>query len=336
MKKTIISVTRTTAGLDDYALFLALLRSGEEVLNFDDRRYASHEAPNWIHKLARRLNRSALGRDFNNELIRYIRICRPSLFVVFKHPLLSKEVVLAAKSIGAKSVCIYPDLDPFVDGKGYVEAAKEFDEFLHTKPNLVQYFRSNVNCRATLINPLYDAACVAEVQAIDPDVGVSFVGNHSEGKQRTVSAFASQYRGTLTIVGDRWVRSMFDGSSARVRIFPAIYGPPIYEIYRRSVCSLGLLQESSSSRTPGDEVTARTVLVPAYGGLLLHARTPAAERLFGGRSGVLFDSVEHAVSLAQAIEADPELRTRLAVEQQAQALAFGTNVDRLVSELLCD
>src|SRR5262249_22243616 len=179
----------------------------------------------------------------------------------------------------------------------YLEAAKEFDEFLHTKPNLIQYFRRNVNCRARLINPLYDAACVAEVQPVDPDIGVSFVGHHSKGKQRTLSTFARQYRGTLTIVGDRWVRSMFDGSSARVRIFPAVYGPPVYEIYRRSACSLGLLQESFSSRTPGDEVTARTVLVPAYGGLLLHARTPAAERLFGGCSGVLFDSIEHAVSL---------------------------------------
>jgi hypothetical protein len=336
MKQPILSVTRTTLGLDDNAIYLALLRTGRDVLNFDDRRYAWHEAPNWIHKVARRLNRSALGRAFNAELIMYIRACRPALFVVFKHAMLSKEVVLAAKSVGAKSVCIYPDLDPFVHGKRYVEAVREFDEFFHTKPNLVQYFRSEVNCRAKLVGPFYDPACIGDLQEIDPAVGVSFVGHHSPGKQRMLSAFARCYRGTLTIVGERWASAMFDTCSARVRILPAVYGPAVYEIYRRSVCSLGLLQESFSSRTPGDEVTARTILVPAYGGLLLHARTPAAERLFGARSGVVFDCVEQAVSLTKAIESDPGLRRRLAVEQQSQALAFGTNVDHFVAELLCD
>lgn len=336
MKKPIVSVLRTTPGLDDHALFMALLRSGREVINFDDRQFVWHEAPNMLHRIARRLNRLALGRAMNFELIKYILACRPSLFIVFKHPLLSRDVLEAAKSVGARTVCIYPDIDPLVHGPGYVAAATVFDDFLHTKPNLVEYFREHVNSRARLIGPFYDPASVGAVLPIDPNIGVSFVGHHSPGKQKFLGEFSRLYRGRLTVVGDRWSRFMFNKASANVHIHDAIYGLAAYKLYRRSVCSLGLLMESVSTRTSDDEVTSRTVLVPAYGGLLLHVRSKAAEDVFGTDSGVLFDTIEHAARLVQAIEADPELRSRLATQQQAKALAFGTDVNRFVQELLCD
>ena len=333
--KSITTVLRTSNGLDDHALFMALVRTNIEIINFDDRQYAWHSFPNLIYRFTRWIFRKKLGRDLNHELIRYLKASNPSYLIVFKHSLLSKKVLDVAKSVGAKSICIYPDIDPAVHGKAYLEALCNFDYFFHTKPNLMQYFVDNINPNAKLIGPLFDRRHVADISIPDHSVGVSFIGHHSTIKQIDLMRFAALYSGNMTIVGDRWSQDIFSGSKAKITILPALYGQAIYDLYRKSICCIGLLTESISRGMPGDEVTSRTVLVPAYGGVLLHKRTPAAEIVFSVDSPLLFDTIESAVKIAEQLKGNPELREILAKQQQSQALAFGTNVDNFIEELLC-
>ena len=332
--KSIVSVARTTLGMNDHALFLALLRTGREVVNFDDRNYAWHEAPGSVDRLVRRVNRHAAGRALNRDIIRNLEACRPSLFIVFKHSLLTADVVETARSVGAHTVCVYPDLDPLVHGSAYVDAAQRFDDFCHTKPNLEDYFRAHVNSRARMIGPFYEKAHLREPGSVDPDVGVAFVGHHSSGKQELLRAFAKVYSGRVTIVGDRWDAEMFRGLRATVRVHPALYGLAAYRLYRNSVCCLGLLMEAVSSRTLGDEITSRSILVPAYGGVLLHARTKAAESVFGAGSVSLFGTMEEAARTAECLGADHSLRYDLWAQQRDCAIAAGTDVDAFVRECL--
>ena len=334
MSKPIISVVRTTAGLDDYALFLSLLKSGREIVNFDDRRFAWHDAPNILCRAWRRLRRGSLGEALNTELIRYLRMTRPSHFLVFKHSLLTPEVVREAKSVGAHTVCIYPDLDPLVHGRRYVAALREFDQFFHTKPNLDGYFRDTVHPQAQLIGPFFEPAHLGIPGDVDDRIGVSFVGHHSRGKEALLVAFSRHFSGRLTIVGDRWLPSMFPDGLSDVVVRPALYGQAINDLYRRSLCSLGLLMEAVSERTSGDEITSRSVLVPAYGGVLLHAHSASAEEVFGADSPLLFRTMADAARTATVLRDHPSLRQQYAREQRERATRFGTNVDAFVREWL--
>ena len=335
MKKPVLTLLRTTPGLDDQALLRALILTGREILNFDDRLYSWHETPNFLHRAARKINRPALDALLNRTLVEQLKAAKPSHLIVFKCPSLRPETLKAAKRSGTRTVMVYPDLDPRVHGPGYLEAAALFDEFFHTKPNLTDFFRTRIHPRSRYIAPFYEPDWVSQ-PAKRPETGlVSFVGHHSPSKEAALKSFAACYKGHLRVIGDRWVPSMFRGSRAKVQTSPALYGRAVVELQRNSLCSLGLLMESLGHGVPGDEITSRTITVPAYGGLLLHPRTDGAERIFGRGSPLLFSDMSGAAQKAAELEKDLPGRFRLAKEQQVKAVRSGTNAAIFIRDRLC-
>jgi len=334
MKPSVLSVLRTSSGLDEYPLFRALVSSDLDVVNFDDRLYCWHEAPTKSHRLARRLNRRALATALDERLIYYLEKMRPSHFLIFKAPSISREVILAAKSVGAQTIGIYPDLDPAVYGTGYVDTLSEIDLFFHTKPNLSDYFRDNINKKSQAIGPFYDPAQVAPIAQADRKIGVSFIGHHSPGKEESIARFASLYSGRISIYGDRWSADMFRKAKADVVLHPALYGRMVNDVYQRSTCVLGLLMEAVSAHGAGDEITSRTILVPSYGGLLLHKKTPAAATIFGDQDDLLYENSGDLAEKVERLERDPKVRTKLALTQQSLALQAGTNAQSFIMKTI--
>mgnify|MGYP000191263692 CR=1 FL=1 len=62
--------------------------------------------------------------------------------------------VLLAKKYNAKIIVIYPDLEPKIHGKDYLTLLKSVDLFIHTKPNLKDYFNT-LNKNTICVNPFY-------------------------------------------------------------------------------------------------------------------------------------------------------------------------------------
>jgi len=334
MKESVLTILRTSVGVDEYPIFKTLIERNLDFVNFDDREYCWHATPNLLHKLVRRINRKSLSKNFNNQLLYYIKTLKPSYFIVFKASCISPEVVLAAKNCGSKTIAIYPDLDPAIYGDEYVLALSEFDFFYHTKPNLEEYFTRVINSRSKLIGPFFDPKQVKSILPFDPLIGVSFVGHHSPGKEQSLKEFADQYQGHLTVIGDRWKASMFYGSNSIVSVRPSLYGVAINEIYQKSICIIGLLMESISAHESSDEVTARTILVPCYGGLLLHKKTPSVSRIFNNNDDLLFDDTTDLITKIKKIESNSEYRANLASIQQQSSLLAGTNVTNFMNKVL--
>lgn len=322
----VLSVLRTSAGLDDYPLWRALVTAGCDVVNLDDRQHGFHEAPNAWARAERRLNRDAYIGHFNAELMRYVEAHRPQLMLLFKASHVRAEPVRRARALGCRTVCLYPDLDPQVEGPGYVAMLREVDDFLHTKPHLAPRFRSTVRADAQAMLPMYSRLEVAAPAEVDPDVGVLFVGHHSPGKERALRAFVARHPGRVTVVGDGW--PVVPGCVQR----SALYGGVVRRLYRHAVCALGLLMEGRAPGDAGDEVTSRSVLVPASGGLLLHPRNPSAVDLYGGSCELLYDDLDAAARLAAELAGDPARRLRLADEQRRRVLQTAPCAEDLVAQ----
>ena len=204
------------------------------------------------------------------------------------------------------------------------------DDFHFTKPHLAALFQSAVRPDAQAMLPLYSAREVAEPSAVDPEIGVSFVGHHSPGKEHALRAFLSRYEGRVTVVGDGWGPLALAAKAGAVQQQPALYGGVVQRIYQRSVCTLGLLMEGRPGGWGGDELTSRTVLVPASGGVLLHPRTATAEALYGPDCPVLYNSIDEAAEMARHLARDPERRLVCAHGQRLRVLELAPSAEAMV------
>jgi hypothetical protein len=328
----VLSVLRTTAGVDEFPIYRALLRVDPDLVNFDDRIYGFHEIPNQMAKIERRLNRLAYKERFNADIQRYLRAYKPRLLVIFKAPHVDEPTIHVARAQGSRVIVIYPDLDPRVHGASYLAVLRSADAFYFTKPNLGPQFRSHIRDDAQLISPLYSKYDLKEPQAANDDLGLVFVGHYSAGKSADLERMATTYRRRITIIGDGWSEREWMPGLSHVNALKPLYGAAVKEVYRQAVCNLGLLMEPLGGGWPGDEITARSVLVPASGGALLHPRNPAAEQLYGAQSPMLYRDFAEAARIAEVLEQRPDLRRAWAVMQQDAIKVNATCAEDLVNQ----
>ena len=313
-----MSVLRASSGLDEFPLFRALLSVDPHLTNFDDRIYNFHAAPNFMGRLSRRLRKGSLAKNFNEDIQRLLLLRKPDLFVFFGACNIWPQTITIAKENGARVIAIYPDLDPFIHGAEFVEAIRRADEFYFTKPNLRKAFSELIRSDCRFIYPLYSRYDVQSPSATVHSDEVIFIGHYSPGKAAQLRVFIRHYRGNIRIIGDNW---HFEERFPKVTRQSATYGDAVASLSRAASCNLGLLMEGLSVGAPGDEITSRSILVPVWGGLLLHPRNPASMELFGDDAPFLFENIEMAAKLAHLIIGDPEMRLKWAISQRQSVLA---------------
>ncbi len=311
--------------MDEYPLLRNLITSGHQLQNFDDRHYIFYAVGSRFTRLVRRLSRPGLLQKFNRDILSYVEVMKPSHLIYFKAVGLHPETIMAAKRLGATTVGIFPDLDPRIYGKDYLRTLRETDFLFHTKPNLIEFFQDQIHTDANFVYPFFDPSQIEVPLAADEKIGVSFVGHWSIGKEKSLIKFSSLYTGNVSIFGEGWKETKFSGLRANVSVNGPVYGSAIQNIYRRSICVLGFLMEKVSAQGKNDEITSRSILVPASGGVLLHQKTKAACTLFKESSSLLFSDISHAVSLAEEIKGNNKLRIKLASKQQHDVLKAATN-----------
>jgi hypothetical protein len=258
---------------------------------------------------------------------------RPDIFLYFKAASIHGETISMANGLNCRTICIYPDLDPAIHGIKYLEALKHTKILYHTKPNHIDYFKK-LNKNSAALGVVYDEELTSNIEAHDPQLGVVFVGHHSTGKQKFLCELSLSYTGTITIYGDRWSNDMFRQARSNVVVHPAIYGSVVQEVYRRSLCVLGLLQERITNHVGGDEITARTIQVPIYGGLLLHKRTEQVERVFSDTPELLYDNVQDLCEKILELQSSPQMRLNLSQKQKTCAIRNGTGAREFIQGLI--
>lgn len=320
-----LTVTRQQNGFDDAGFANAFERAGYDVVNFDDRTFLWYHVTSQIERLARRALRKRQVAGFNSELQRYIAVCRPEIFFVFKGSAVSSATVECARAAGTRTVFLYPDLEPAVHGADYVAALRQADGFFHTKPNLIDHMRSTVRPDAEFTYPVYDAALVDEPVAVSGPARLLVVAHHSPGKAALIEKIARSDVFDIEIFGSGWL----DEGSGRVRYNGPLFGPAVRDMQRGATAVLGLLTEQLDGFASGDTVTARSIHVPAYGALLLHQFTNDAQRLYGD-DATLFHNIDDLVAKMTMLSNSPEQRLTLARQQQQSVLRKAHSQDSFV------
>lgn len=323
-----LTVTRQQNGFDDAGFANAFERAGYDVVNFDDRTFLWYHAASPIERLARRALRKRQVAAFNSELQRYIDVCRPNIFFVFKGSAVSSATVDCARSAGARTVFFYPDLEPAVHGPDYVAALRQADGFFHTKPNLVEHMRSTVGSNAEFTYPVYDAALVDNPVAVSGPARLLVVANHSPGKAALIEKIVRADVFDIEIFGNGWPNE----ETGRVRFGGPLFGPAVRNMQRSATAVLGLLTEQLDGFASGDTVTARSIHVPAYGGLLLHQFTDDARRLYDNDAS-LFRDIDDLIDKMSMLSNSPDQRLVLATQQQQSVLRKAHSQDSFVNTI---
>ena len=130
----------------------------------------------------------------------------------------------------------------------------------------------------------------------------------------------------------RWASNKIERN--KINYLGSLFGEKVYAYYRKASCCLGLLMESLDGLTEGDEITTRSLVVPSYGGVLLHPRNKSSEKLYGKRNFCLYDNIHEAAAKANMILSDELLRLRVFKEQHDEVITKADYVEDFVSELV--
>ncbi len=325
----IISILRESQGLDDYMLLSSLRKEPDSTLiNYDDRMWVEYKTEGVIQRTLRFLQRKSRRKSLTEDIYKKVLSFRPDVFIVFKgHNLDQRILPLILKEV-YHSVLIYPDLDPFIHGKDFCNNLKLFTRVYFTKPNQQKYFKA-ISQNSRLISPIYPSDNPLCIRAVNSEVGVLFVGHYSVSKSIFLKELVALAPFKLTIVGRGWDDFLIQD---KVKVLNEVYGDAVNMLYQSAVFVLGLLQGPLRSHGQGDVVTSRSVLVPFYGGLLLHKDNEYARRLLGDEPLMFFNTAGDIVTLYEKIMS-LGVRERLWKRQQQNILVNGKNAKTLIQEI---
>lgn len=299
------------------------------MINFDDRLYRFYFTTSVIQRVSRRIFESRIKKAFNRDLINYIKSYKPDLFVCFKTSLLSADVFEFLPS-HCKTVMVYPDLDPRIHGKDYVDTLGYFDIFFHTKENLKEQYKS-INKNSICINTFY-----SEKDLIFPVYHESksylnpvLVAHYSKNKYNVLRELSFNINFDIDVYGSSWPNYKLN----HILFNDSLFGPPVYDLYKNSLFCLGLLQDKLTTNGTGDVITSRSYLVPLNGGLLVHHDNEYARRLYGDDFILFFDDTD---SLNCAFERLQDNKFRhFQLESQFYSLLENTiSVERLIARYI--
>ena len=231
----------------------------------------------FITKVFTRLFKNFFKKQFNQHILKYARIIKPHLTVVFKGNYVEAQTLLKLRDEGSWLANFYPDLSltnqPSVD----IDCFKHYHHIFTTKSFGVKDYKKNLDLtEASFLahgcDP-YVHKVVNKKLCKDWESDVSFIGGWSKHKERYLCALKSNLPEIeLKIWGPGWENNTSDCLELSITGH-GIYGDFYSMAINSSHINLGLLQEKAEGARSGDLTTARTFHIPAAGGFMLHERT---------------------------------------------------------------
>src|SRR5579863_9493822 len=129
----ILMVCDLWQGSDSYAMARAFRRRGHSVTIVSDSTYFARDWRHPLLRVARRLMRPLIARDFNTALMHDAKGLQPHLLFVCKGLLVEPEAIEAAKRAGALAALWWPDVSFFAHGPSIPRAVPHYDWVFTTK-----------------------------------------------------------------------------------------------------------------------------------------------------------------------------------------------------------
>ncbi len=309
-----------------------------------ERHYEDYYPTKWNHlalKLARRLLRLIIIRDYNQAVEQLLNIDALDFLLVFKGMLLKANTLAQFKKRRVPSYCFYPDVSFLDHGQNIWECLPLYDGIFTTKPYHLDdsVLRKRVRhieltrhgFDPDVHRPVFSSLRLTQSYKCD----VSFVGCWSHKKEAILGSLLSSIpKLNLHIWGPAWhranesIRQKWMGRSA--------YGDELAAIYFLSTINLGLLSEAGSDTAKGDSTTARTWQIPASRGFLLHEDTEEVRRFFEPEKEIaLFRSNDELVQKVMKYQKNQAERDRIRNNAYQRALSvpysYADAVDRILA-----
>lgn len=324
-------VARLDPGFDDAALVGALDRANIQAVIFDDEKYV---APRWggdvLLRSARKVLRPRAKVILNKDIQEAIRFVKPELVLIFGGAGINRDLIDAARGVGAVVAFYYPDMTIDLPGN-YPTLWNDVDYSFTNKPNWRSLHNANRITKTPAYLPLwYDPRFVGPYRAnVVSESDILFVGHQSQFKEQFIRAVSKHFAHTnsITLIGRGW--NHLRESGMRVSPVP-LYGDYPNGLYAKAKITLGLLEQLDGGAS--DEITARTIQVPAYGGFMLHPRTPGAVDIFGDQQWMFRDQAGLLDLIAHYLDRPAE-RER-SQQDAATALIPSFSVDHALNKIL--
>ena len=329
----ILLVCELWQGSDSYAFARAFRRVGHSVTIISEEMFGG---PGWSHpalKVARRLLRPLIVRNFNKALLEKARDLQPHLLFVCKGAMVEPAAIEGVKRLGAVAAMWWPDVSLFAHGPNIPRAVPHYDWTFTTKTFGLRDLREKLGVtRASFMPHAYHPEvhrkfpCDASDHA-RYDCDVSFIGTWSPKKQALLEALVTRRPGIdLKIWGAQWEKA--GPSLAKWIVGRETTGAEYAKAIRLSKVNLAILSEVRPGATSGDLITARTFHIPASAGFMLHERThEVADYFVEGRECAMFNGAEEMIAKVDHYLAHPRERAAVAEAGHVRCLNSGNSVD---------
>jgi spore maturation protein CgeB len=314
-------------GSDARAMASALRQEGHCLIEVKYEDFFPQQWSSFPLKVLRRFIRSFCATNYNATVRRYLSHPGLDFVLVFKGMLLAPETLALFREKKIPCYCFYPDVGFKAHGLNIMATMPQYDCVFTTK----EFHLRDAKFRATirqlkLVRHGFDPAVHRPVDLGGAarayyDCDVAFVGCWSPKKENLVAVLLRSFPDcSVRLWGPGWGRA--EALVRRCWAGRGAYGDELAAIISCARINLGLLSEAAIDSISGDQTTARTWLIPATGGFMLHEATDElAQYLIPGKEVATFKNLVDLSRKVQYYLAHPKERGELAAAGRRRCLA---------------
>ncbi|MER9052101.1 glycosyltransferase [Mesorhizobium sp. M0923] len=311
------------------------------VQDVDIRQYIPRATKAWQSRLAARLLRGSVIREYQNTVLDVCRSFRPDVMITVKGDAISSQTVTTLRTMGIKNVLFYPDVDfdhPGVDEEKF----REFDLIVTTKSFHIPYLERKLGSgRVAFVphgfSPAVHRPIYRRMSDSERTSDVLYAGNHSAYKQLWLeNLIRANDRVGLTILGSRWKQRILKSPLYGQRVLGALHNAAYAEAIQGAKINIAVHFGKTKSGWE-DLVSKRSFEIPACMGFMLHIDNPEIRELFDvGREIDVFSSVDELSDKIDFYLARPDLRADMierAFRRAVPGYSFSSRAEQIVSLL---
>jgi len=275
----ILCIGNQWRGANDGAMFRAFSRLGHLVEIADHMAFLPSELWSFSAKVAERLARPILVREYNVFLKKQFALFRPDLVVAYKAPYFLEETLHDFKAAQTPVVCVYPDVSTIAHGPNIPKCMPLYDHVFTTKSFGIKDLEILFGIQGATYLPhgfdpdIHRRLPVSAAQFPHLACEASFIGTFSEKKEALLGAVAQKSPGlNLKVWGGSWHRAKHPALGSALQL-TGIHGDLYAVGIQLSKINLGILSAQVQGASSGDQITSRTFHIPGSGGFMLHERT---------------------------------------------------------------
>ena len=290
----------------------------------------------FISKVLKRLLNGFFKKQFNQHILKYARIIKPHITVVFKGNYVDTQTLKKLRKESNWLANFYPDISFTNHSSVEVDGFQHYHHIFTTKSFAAKDYERNlglteVSFLAHGFDPNVHKVANKEL-CKDWENDVSFIGGWSEHKEKLLYALKINLPDIkLKIWGPGWENNKSEHLESSIQGH-AIYGDFYAIAINASRINLGLLHEKAEGATSGDLTTARTFHIPAAGGFMLHERNDEVLNYFKEDEEIAcFSSERELVEKVKYFLCNAAARNRIAENGRNTCLAENKHSDRAES-----